>query len=87
MAGRHDFIGKNGPRIIAPIKSGSCDDPPFYRGTTRHRRWAVRVTPPLLFPPGKREPSYLSGGFSSLNSLCPHRGSEDPLTYPAASPP
>ncbi|GBM60759.1 hypothetical protein AVEN_233826-1 [Araneus ventricosus] len=56
------------------ITSGSCDDPSFYRGTTRHRRWALRVTPLLLYPPGKREPAYLSGGFSSVNSWCPPPG-------------
>ncbi|GBN32685.1 hypothetical protein AVEN_55925-1 [Araneus ventricosus] len=33
---------------MAPITSGSCSNPPFYRGTTRHRKWAQRATPPLL---------------------------------------
>ncbi|GBM78250.1 hypothetical protein AVEN_273336-1 [Araneus ventricosus] len=37
-----------GSCIIAPITSGSCSNPPFYRGTTRHRKWAQRATPPLL---------------------------------------
>ncbi|GBM81813.1 hypothetical protein AVEN_12919-1 [Araneus ventricosus] len=23
--------------------------PPFYRGTTRHQRWALRAAPPLLY--------------------------------------
>ncbi|GBN97263.1 hypothetical protein AVEN_75112-1 [Araneus ventricosus] len=32
MTGRHDFIGHCGPRIIAPITSGTCDDLPFYKG-------------------------------------------------------
>ncbi|GBN43112.1 hypothetical protein AVEN_100030-1 [Araneus ventricosus] len=40
---------------------------PFYRGTTRHRRWALRATPPLLYPPREREHAYLSGNFSSVN--------------------
>ncbi|GBL93169.1 hypothetical protein AVEN_42630-1 [Araneus ventricosus] len=62
------IIGHCGPRIIAPITSGSCDDPPFYRGTSRHRRLALRATSPLLYPPGKREPAYLYGGFSSPRS-------------------
>ncbi|GBO46903.1 hypothetical protein AVEN_65117-1 [Araneus ventricosus] len=34
--------------IIAPITSGSCSNPPFYTGTTRHRKWVQRATPPLL---------------------------------------
>ncbi|GBN28730.1 hypothetical protein AVEN_190730-1 [Araneus ventricosus] len=34
----------------------------------RSVRWALRATPPLLDPPGKREPAYLSGCFSSVNS-------------------
>ncbi|GBN60368.1 hypothetical protein AVEN_65942-1 [Araneus ventricosus] len=34
--------------IIATIKSGSCSNPPFYRGATRHRKWGQRATPPLL---------------------------------------
>ncbi|GBL90567.1 hypothetical protein AVEN_179477-1 [Araneus ventricosus] len=36
-----------GSCIIAPLKSGSCSNPPFNRGTTRHRKWAQRATPPL----------------------------------------
>ncbi|GBL82813.1 hypothetical protein AVEN_106341-1 [Araneus ventricosus] len=28
----------------------------------------------LLFPPGKRDPAYLSGGFSSMYSWCPSVG-------------
>ncbi|GBN99591.1 hypothetical protein AVEN_192519-1 [Araneus ventricosus] len=68
MTGRHDFIGHYGPRIIAPIPNGTCDDPPFYRGTTRHRRWALRAPPPLLYPPRERELAYLSSKFSSVNS-------------------
>ncbi|GBN50557.1 hypothetical protein AVEN_237050-1 [Araneus ventricosus] len=66
MAGRHDFIGHCGPIIIAPIKSGTCDDPPFYWCTTRHRRWVLSSTPPLLYLPREREPVYLSGSFSSV---------------------
>ncbi|GBL79426.1 hypothetical protein AVEN_92601-1 [Araneus ventricosus] len=46
------------PRIIASITISSCDDPPFYRGTTCLRRWALRATPPLLYPPDKLEPAY-----------------------------
>ncbi|GBM62988.1 hypothetical protein AVEN_51-1 [Araneus ventricosus] len=73
MTGRHDFIGHLWPRITTPITSGSCDDPSQHvsPGTTRHRRWAPRATKPMLHPPGKREPAYLSGGFSSVNSRCP----------------
>ncbi|GBM14219.1 hypothetical protein AVEN_167305-1 [Araneus ventricosus] len=41
--------------------------PPFYRGTTRHQRWTLRATPPLLYPPREREPAYLSDSFSSVN--------------------
>ncbi|GBM71715.1 hypothetical protein AVEN_52297-1, partial [Araneus ventricosus] len=41
--------------------------PPFYRGTTRHQKWALRAIPPLLYPPREREPVYLSGSFLSLN--------------------
>ncbi|GBL87382.1 hypothetical protein AVEN_118331-1 [Araneus ventricosus] len=37
-----------GSCLIALITSGSCSNPPFYRGTTRHRKWAQRATPPLL---------------------------------------
>ncbi|GBN93178.1 hypothetical protein AVEN_238483-1 [Araneus ventricosus] len=37
-----------GSCIIASITSGSCSNPPFYRGTTRHRKWAQRAKPPLL---------------------------------------
>ncbi|GBN82305.1 hypothetical protein AVEN_146909-1 [Araneus ventricosus] len=50
-----------------PITSGSCDDPPFYRGTTLHRRWALRATPPLLYPPRERVLANLCGSFSSVN--------------------
>ncbi|GBN07166.1 hypothetical protein AVEN_196693-1 [Araneus ventricosus] len=45
--------------------------PPFYRGTTCHRKWALRARPPLMYPQGLREPAYLHGSFSSVNSLCP----------------
>ncbi|GBM32990.1 hypothetical protein AVEN_263485-1 [Araneus ventricosus] len=69
--GRRDFIGHCDPRIIAPITSGSCDDPPFYQRTSRHRRWDVRVTPPLLYLPREREPAYLSGIFSSVYFAMP----------------
>ncbi|GBM98992.1 hypothetical protein AVEN_45565-1 [Araneus ventricosus] len=41
--------------------------PPLYRGTTRHRRGALRATPPLLYPQREREPACLSGSFSSVN--------------------
>ncbi|GBL79871.1 hypothetical protein AVEN_28932-1 [Araneus ventricosus] len=67
MTGHHDFIGQCGLRIIAPIMSSTCDDPPFYRGTTRQQRWVLRATPPLLYLPREREPAYLSSGFSSVN--------------------
>ncbi|GBM72499.1 hypothetical protein AVEN_218126-1 [Araneus ventricosus] len=49
----------------------SCDDHPFYRGTIRHWRWALRATPPLLCPSERREPAYLYGSFSSVNSRFP----------------
>ncbi|GBM27303.1 hypothetical protein AVEN_222379-1 [Araneus ventricosus] len=41
-------VGHCGSYIIAPITSGSCSNPPFYRGTTLLRKWAQRATPPLL---------------------------------------
>ncbi|GBL73271.1 hypothetical protein AVEN_159316-1 [Araneus ventricosus] len=44
-------------RLIAPITNGLCDDNPFYRIL------ALRNTPSLLYPPGKRESAYLSGSF------------------------
>ncbi|GBM31388.1 hypothetical protein AVEN_99606-1 [Araneus ventricosus] len=53
--GRHDFFGNCGLRIIAPITRSSRDDPPFYRGTIHHQRWALRATPPLLHPPRERD--------------------------------
>ncbi|GBL82762.1 hypothetical protein AVEN_240807-1 [Araneus ventricosus] len=40
-------VRHSGSCIIAPITNGSCNNPPFYRGTTRHRKWARRATPPL----------------------------------------
>ncbi|GBM62548.1 hypothetical protein AVEN_149121-1 [Araneus ventricosus] len=67
MTGHHDFIGHCGSRIIDPITSDTCDDPPVYWGTTRHLRWVLRATPPLLYPPRDREPAYLSGSFSYVN--------------------
>ncbi|GBN10769.1 hypothetical protein AVEN_135961-1 [Araneus ventricosus] len=36
------IVGHYGSCIIATIKSGSCSNPPFYRGATRHRKWAQR---------------------------------------------
>ncbi|GBO04143.1 hypothetical protein AVEN_238141-1 [Araneus ventricosus] len=42
------IVGHCGSYIIARITSGSCSSPPFYRGTTRLRKWAQRDTPPLL---------------------------------------
>ncbi|GBM34492.1 hypothetical protein AVEN_106726-1 [Araneus ventricosus] len=56
------------PLLIVPSTICSCDDPSLYWGTTRHRRWALRATPPLLYPSEKREPAYLYGGFSSVKS-------------------
>ncbi|GBM67289.1 hypothetical protein AVEN_201219-1 [Araneus ventricosus] len=53
--------------LCSPITSGSCNDPPFYRGTTRHRRWALRATPPLLYPPRERVLANLCGSFSPVN--------------------
>ncbi|GBM49113.1 hypothetical protein AVEN_77056-1 [Araneus ventricosus] len=70
MAGRHDFIEHCGPRIIAPITSGSCSGIPFYQGTGR---WALRVTPLLQFPLGKREPACIYDGFLSVTSCEKHR--------------
>ncbi|GBM23316.1 hypothetical protein AVEN_97731-1 [Araneus ventricosus] len=43
------IVRHSGSCIIAPITSGSCSNPPFYRGTSRHRKWAQRATPPLLY--------------------------------------
>ncbi|GBM23346.1 hypothetical protein AVEN_97753-1 [Araneus ventricosus] len=37
-----------GSCIIAPITSGSCNNPPFCRDTTCHRKWVQRATPQLL---------------------------------------
>ncbi|GBM13239.1 hypothetical protein AVEN_214943-1 [Araneus ventricosus] len=57
---------------VAPITSDSCDDPPFHsKGNTCHRRSAPRITPPLLYTRGKRDPVYLSAGFSSPYMRCP----------------
>ncbi|GBN04465.1 hypothetical protein AVEN_59089-1 [Araneus ventricosus] len=39
-------------------------------GMYYHRRRVTRL-PPLLYPPGKRDLSYLYGGFSFTNSWCP----------------
>ncbi|GBM71110.1 hypothetical protein AVEN_43819-1 [Araneus ventricosus] len=61
---------------ISPISSCSCSNPPFYRDTTRHRKWAQRATPPLVYPSGRRQPAYLCGSFSSVNSRCPMIGHE-----------
>ncbi|GBM17618.1 hypothetical protein AVEN_80907-1 [Araneus ventricosus] len=37
-----------------------------------HYHWRKDPSPsPLLYPPGKREPAYLSGDFSSVNSRWP----------------
>ncbi|GBN60096.1 hypothetical protein AVEN_19514-1 [Araneus ventricosus] len=46
-------IGQYGPRIAASITRGSCDDPSFYRDTTRLRRWVRRATAALLYPTRK----------------------------------
>ncbi|GBL86211.1 hypothetical protein AVEN_131949-1 [Araneus ventricosus] len=59
-----------GSCIIAPITSGSFNNPSFYRGTTCLRRWALRATLPLLSQQGRREPAYLYGSFSPVNSRC-----------------
>ncbi|GBN39418.1 hypothetical protein AVEN_176690-1 [Araneus ventricosus] len=42
------IVGNCGSCIIAPITSGSCSNPPFYRGTALLRKCAQRDTPPLL---------------------------------------
>ncbi|GBN75846.1 hypothetical protein AVEN_78660-1 [Araneus ventricosus] len=42
------IVGHCGSCIIASITRGSYSNPPFYRGTTLLRKWAQRVTPPLL---------------------------------------
>ncbi|GBM07178.1 hypothetical protein AVEN_15424-1 [Araneus ventricosus] len=55
----------------SPITRGSCNNPPFYQGTTRLRRWVQRVIPPFLYSPGRQEPAYLYSSFSSVNSRCP----------------
>ncbi|GBN53284.1 hypothetical protein AVEN_133393-1 [Araneus ventricosus] len=33
-----------------------------------HTNWRRELISPITIPPGKREPAYLSGGFSSVNS-------------------
>ncbi|GBM32817.1 hypothetical protein AVEN_216524-1 [Araneus ventricosus] len=38
-----------GSCTIAPTTSGSCKNTPFFRGTTFHRKWSQRATPPLLY--------------------------------------
>ncbi|GBM26777.1 hypothetical protein AVEN_127739-1 [Araneus ventricosus] len=43
-----EIVSHCGSCIIIPITSSSCSNPPFYRGTTHHRKWAQRATPPLL---------------------------------------
>ncbi|GBN86264.1 hypothetical protein AVEN_24734-1 [Araneus ventricosus] len=39
--------------------------------TTYYHWRRVPRPPPLLYPPGKRDPAYLSRGFSSTNLWCP----------------
>ncbi|GBM37992.1 hypothetical protein AVEN_171174-1 [Araneus ventricosus] len=48
--------------------TGHCPTPPD-GGTYYHWRKVTR-TPPLLYPTGKRDLDYLSGGISSTNSWC-----------------
>ncbi|GBO17919.1 hypothetical protein AVEN_165475-1 [Araneus ventricosus] len=38
------------------------------------RRVSLRVTAPLLYSPGKRDPDSLSDGFSFTNTWCPPMG-------------
>ncbi|GBL77552.1 hypothetical protein AVEN_41923-1 [Araneus ventricosus] len=43
-------------------------------GGTYYHWWRVTRPPLLKYPPGKREPAYLSGGLSSVYSWCPPLG-------------
>ncbi|GBM45686.1 hypothetical protein AVEN_237923-1 [Araneus ventricosus] len=43
-------------------------DPTPPERSTYYHWWRVTRPPLLLYPPGKREPAYLSGGFSSVYS-------------------
>ncbi|GBM65555.1 hypothetical protein AVEN_90650-1 [Araneus ventricosus] len=43
---------------------------PVLRGKTCHQKWALRATPPLLYPQRKREPAYLYESLSTANSRC-----------------
>ncbi|GBM67723.1 hypothetical protein AVEN_244306-1 [Araneus ventricosus] len=52
-------VGHCGPRLIALITSGSCDDP-SERDTTRPR-WGIIQLTPLLYPTGKRDSAYTDG--------------------------
>ncbi|GBO24766.1 hypothetical protein AVEN_270084-1 [Araneus ventricosus] len=44
--------------------------PPVLPGYDLSLEWGERVTVPLVCHQGRREPSYLSGSLSSVNSLC-----------------
>ncbi|GBM40518.1 hypothetical protein AVEN_175735-1 [Araneus ventricosus] len=80
MTSGHDSIKHCDPRMKASITKGSYGDNTFYRGTALQRRRALRATPPLIYPPGKREHAYLYGGFSSVNSRCLPVGSYNVVT-------
>ncbi|GBM13325.1 hypothetical protein AVEN_31216-1 [Araneus ventricosus] len=59
--GHHRSVTKGPSLALAPT--------PSVEGTSCHRD-AFTTTQPLLYPPGKREPAYLSGGFSSTYLRC-----------------
>ncbi|GBM92037.1 hypothetical protein AVEN_5498-1 [Araneus ventricosus] len=61
------------PQQNSPDYERLVKRPPFKRDTTRHLRWTLRATPPLL-PTGRRVPVYLSFGNSSVYSHCPAWG-------------
>ncbi|GBM11074.1 hypothetical protein AVEN_259763-1 [Araneus ventricosus] len=52
--------------VLVPI-TGHGLTPPI--GSTYYHWWRDPA-PPLQYPPGKREPAYFSGGFSSVYSRC-----------------
>ncbi|GBL83564.1 hypothetical protein AVEN_196398-1 [Araneus ventricosus] len=64
------------------LSDGRCNSPRVLVTITGHgptrRRHALSLAKgkpkSLLYPPGKRDPAYLSGGFSSTYSWCPILG-------------
>ncbi|GBN45935.1 hypothetical protein AVEN_260848-1 [Araneus ventricosus] len=58
-------------RVLSPSSQSPGHGPSRpEEGKYYHWREATHLQP-LLYPPGKREPAYLYGSFSSVNSLCP----------------